>query len=89
MYHPTAVQEGLYQKCVQHARLNFTYGVGTRHFVGIAFAPNLRLYKMMVLNLLQVLEHDQATQLQNDHYFSPTGYLKGTRQHPPTLQNEN
>lgn len=59
---------------------------------------------MMVLNLLQVLENDQATQLQNENYCLSTGYLKGTRQHykmkihfiirffegdTPPLQNED
>ena len=70
----------------KYPRLNFTYGVGTRHFVGIAFVPNLRLYKMMVLNLLQVLEFDQATQLQNENYFLINRLLEAD---PPTLQNEH
>ena len=62
-------------------RLKFSYGVETRHFVGIAKVPNLSHYKMMLLNLLRVTENDNMILLQNEDLF----YHQGTwREHSTT-----
>ena len=65
----------------KYPRLNFTYGVGTRHFVGIAFVPNLSHYKMMVLHLLRVSENNNMILLQNEDWFLSSGCLKGILHH--------
>lgn len=63
----------------QYPRLNFTYGVGTRHFVGIAFVPNLSLsrYQLMVLNLLRASENDTMTLPQNEGWFLALAAWRG------------
>jgi len=53
----------------KHPGLDFTYGVETRHFVGIAKVPNLSHYKMMVLNLQRVTKNDNMILLQNEDWF--------------------
>ena len=56
--------------------LNFTYGIETRHYVGIAQVPNLSHCKMTVLNLRRVTESNK-----NEYWFLRSGYLKGTLHH--------
>ena len=67
--------------CSAHPRFNFTYGVGTSHFVGIKFIHNISLYKMVFLNLQSVVEHDNMILLQNEDGFLSSGYLTGKFNH--------
>ena len=71
----------IYRMSFTYPRLNFTYGVRTRHSVGIEFVPNVSHYKMMVLNLLRVTENVNMILLQNEDCFLSSGYLKGKFDH--------
>ena len=59
---------------IRNPRLNITYGVGTRHFVGIACVPNLSLshYRKMVLNVVRVSDWAAETPLKIESRFVAT-----------------
>jgi hypothetical protein len=69
--------------------LDFTYGVETRHFVGIAKVPNLSHYKMMVLNLQRVTENDNMILLQNEDWFSKAFIIRLLEGNAQTLQSDD
>ena len=66
---------------IHPSRFEFTYGVETRYFAGIATVPNLSPYKMMVQNLQNAMKNDNMILLQNEEWFLSYNYLKGTLHH--------